>query len=429
MEMLRFFLLLLCVSPCLLTQTTESEKSGCHGNSSKPHDWSTTSCVTDDECDDTNAVCYVDKCRCRPGLFFSATYTCSDTCSTEDLHNTFMEYPNSGLKGHILEVRAGLCLEDCKKLCLKNQRCLTFDYRAVRGLCVLHDVTALESPSEWYPKTSKGWTHYQRSCLTQFASYPVWHNLLCNNDLDCPDPYSHCLTGRCVCSSGTVFRKNEAACRVTEESCQSWKEDGGETGVHSIQMADNKENLTVWCDMDSNGGGWLVFQRRRDGSVDFYRNWTDYENGFGDVTGKFWLGLSRLHRLTKDKPARLRVDLRDVNGESYYAEYSSFSVGGPETNYRLTVSTYSPEAMRFLSDGMAYHNSQSFSTYDRDNDKYPGNCAAEFHGAWWFNTCFNSDLNGRYKANGATGTDGITWTNIHYDDRSFTFSEMKLRPA
>ncbi|XP_025102261.1 ficolin-1-like isoform X2 [Pomacea canaliculata] len=426
--MLRFFFFLLCVSPCLLTQTTESEKSRHHGNSSKPHDWSTSSCVTDEECDNTNAVCYVNKCRCRPGLFFSATYyICSATCSTEDLHNTFMEYPDSGLKGHILEIRDGLSLEDCKKLCLSTKRCLTFDFRdsAVRGLCVLHDVTARESPSEWYPKTGKGWTHYQRSCLTKFASYPVWYNLLCYNDLDCPDPYSQCLTGRCVCSSGKVFSKNEASCRLRGESCQTWQENGGKTGVYSIQPADNKENLTVWCDMDSGDGGWLVFQRRRDGSVDFYRNWTDYENGFGDVTGEFWLGLSRLYRLTKDKPVRLRVDLREVNGESHYAEYSSFSVGGPETNYRLNVSGYSGTA----GDSMEYQNTLSFTTNDRDNDKYPDNCAAVFHGAWWYNDCHTSHLNGLYKVDGAVGYDAIIWYYVHNDWRSFTFSEMKLKPA
>ena len=44
--------------------------------------------------------------------------------------------------------------------------------------------------------------------------------------------------------------------------------------------------------MATDGGGWAVFQRRQDGSVDFYKYWADTENEFGDFTGEFWLGSS-----------------------------------------------------------------------------------------------------------------------------------------
>ena len=96
----------------------------------------------------------------------------------------------------------------------------------------------------------------------------------------------------------------------------------------------------IWCDMQ-NGGGWTVFQRRQDGSADFYRGWSDYKVGFGNLIGEFWLGLDKIHRLTKSNQSVLRVDLMDIDGSRGYAQYQSFSVASESDSYKLNVGDFS----------------------------------------------------------------------------------------
>ena len=170
--------------------------------------------------------------------------------------------------------------------------------------------------------------------------------------------------------------------------------------------------------METDGGGWTVFQRRQDGSVDFYRNWTDYENGFGNLTGEFWLGLRKIHHLTKEGSNTLRVDLRNSSNNTSYAQYTTFSVGDNTTEYNLTVGEYSGTA----GNSLAYHNGMKFSTRDNDNDNWGSNCALDWHGAWWFNNCFFSYLNGLY-GNG----DGIIWYHWKGGYYSLKSTGMKTR--
>ena len=175
--------------------------------------------------------------------------------------------------------------------------------------------------------------------------------------------------------------------------------------------------------METDGGGWTVFQRRQDGSVDFYIYWTDYENGFGNLTGEFWLGLSKIHRLTKEGSNTLRVDLGDFEGNTAYANYSTFNVSDGSTEYILTVGGYSGTAGDSLG---SYHNGSRFSTRDNDNDNNDGyNCAQLRTGAWWYNDCTISNLNGRYLNTASNNVQGINW----YTWKGVTtlkFTEMKI---
>ena len=107
---------------------------------------------------------------------------------------------------------------------------------------------------------------------------------------------------------------------------------------------DGGNPIPVLCDMTTDGGGWTVFQRRLDGSVDFYRDWKAYKEGFGSLSGEFWLGNDNLHRLTDANDVMLRVDLEDFEENITYAEYKTFKVADEVDNYRLTLGEYSGTA-------------------------------------------------------------------------------------
>ena len=183
--------------------------------------------------------------------------------------------------------------------------------------------------------------------------------------------------------------------------------------------------------METDGGGWTVFQRRQDGSVDFYRYWTDYENGFDNLTGEFWLGLGKINRLTKEQSNTLRVDLGDFDGNTRYAQYTTFSVGNSTTEYTLTVGGYSGTAGDSLTNTAElniYHNGMKFSTRDNDNDDSPHSCALHWHGGWWYRYCYRCCLNGPYYHSPAVSYGkGISWYDWKGWYYSLKFTEMKTR--
>ncbi|XP_034968701.2 tenascin isoform X4 [Zootoca vivipara] len=198
----------------------------------------------------------------------------------------------------------------------------------------------------------------------------------------------------------------------------------GETasGLYTIYLNGNKSQPTeVFCDMSSDGGGWIVFLRRQNGEQEFYQNWRTYEAGFGNPSGEFWLGLDRLHKITSQGQYELRVDLRD-HEETAYALYDKFFVGDARSRYRLRVEGYSGTA----GDSMTYHNARFFSTYDKDHDAAITNCALSYKGAFWYKNCHRVNLMGRYGDN--NHSQGVNWFHWKGHEHSIQFAEMKLRP-
>ncbi|XP_031233512.1 tenascin isoform X2 [Mastomys coucha] len=195
------------------------------------------------------------------------------------------------------------------------------------------------------------------------------------------------------------------------------------SGLYTIYInGDKTQALEVYCDMTSDGGGWIVFLRRKNGREDFYRNWKAYAAGFGDRREEFWLGLDNLSKITSQGQYELRVDLQD-HGESAYAVYDRFSVGDAKSRYKLKVEGYSGTA----GDSMNYHNGRSFSTYDKDTDSAITNCALSYKGAFWYKNCHRVNLMGRYGDN--NHSQGVNWFHWKGHEYSIQFAEMKLRPS
>ncbi|KAL0965360.1 hypothetical protein UPYG_G00280240 [Umbra pygmaea] len=192
--------------------------------------------------------------------------------------------------------------------------------------------------------------------------------------------------------------------------------------INTIFTTNDSPPNQVYCDMSTDGGGWMVFLRRQNGKLEFYRNWKNYTMGFGDINNEFWLGLANLHKMTAAGQYELRVDLRD-NGESAYAQYDKFTISDSRSRYKIHIGGYSGTA----GDSMTYHQGRPFSTYDNDNDIAVTNCALSYKGAFWYKNCHRVNLMGKYGEN--SHSKGINWFHWKGNEHSIQFAEMKIRPV
>ncbi|XP_058299407.1 tenascin-R isoform X2 [Hylobates moloch] len=194
------------------------------------------------------------------------------------------------------------------------------------------------------------------------------------------------------------------------------------SGVYPIFLnGELSQKLQVYCDMTTDGGGWIVFQRRQNGQTDFFRKWADYRVGFGNLEDEFWLGLDNIHRITSQGRYELRVDMRDGQ-EAAFASYDRFSVEDSRNLYKLRIGSYNGTA----GDSLSYHQGRPFSTEDRDNDVAVTNCAMSYKGAWWYKNCHRTNLNGKYGE--SRHSQGINWYHWKGHEFSIPFVEMKMRP-
>ena len=200
-------------------------------------------------------------------------------------------------------------------------------------------------------------------------------------------------------ATGMIFANNYSPTDTIENCCDLGYDQHNasafvyrkKSGVYQFKNFCDKHNYVVsgYCDTVTDRGGWLVILRRKDGSVDFNRLWSDYEYGFGDLTGEFWYGLYSLHCLTNHGHWELRMDYKFPNGTNAFIKYKNFKVGPQSGDYQLSISEFSGNYYNLIE----LNNNMNFTTRDRDNDRYSrGNCAkwnyaGSNSGGWWYNSC------------------------------------------
>ena len=189
------------------------------------------------------------------------------------------------------------------------------------------------------------------------------------------------------------------------------------SGVYKIRKGTFDTSARAYCDMTSQGGGWIVIQRNKKRSlVNFYRNWTDYEEGFGDLNTEFWYGLKEISCLTRNGQWEMRVDYQINNKSWHYAHYNQFSVGSATDKYPLTVGGFTGMGYNLFMPGNRPDqlNQMKFTTADNDNDKGGGNCGIGYKNGWWYNNCAYVNINHQ--------------PPYYYYPKTALFTEMKIRP-
>nr|XP_034321773.1 microfibril-associated glycoprotein 4-like [Crassostrea gigas] len=185
--------------------------------------------------------------------------------------------------------------------------------------------------------------------------------------------------------------------------------------------------IKVYCDMESEGGGWTAIQRRVNGEETFTRNWTEYKLGFGTPYGDYWIGNEAIHQLTTGRNSSLYVTITPMDGGVVsFKMYHQFYVFGEDQNYTLQVANPGSGS---LDDRLVWNDADfkttgmQFSTFDVDNDKYIHNCAAAHLGGWWFNRCHSAFLNGLWHS----GDWRSAWYSQYLSGREVNGTSMLIK--
>ncbi|XP_060586278.1 fibrinogen alpha chain-like [Ruditapes philippinarum] len=335
-------------------------------------------------------------------------------CHSSESFKLNKEHLNKALIGHSVLKINGSSHHECARNCMFLAICKSIDYDRKESTCKLNDVKSssvdpfefetkigsiFSDISEW-PSTMMG-ACQSNPCQMNQRCYENDGSYLCRDLFTCSFG-KEIDNGKLEIIARGVHKFMDVA-MVKFTDCKDIRDEFPEaqSGLYDIVLWQSGTILTVNCDMETAGGGWTIFHRRFDGSVEFYRNFTDYENGFGNADGEFWLGLKYIQELTGQGPTELRVDMTTETGFTGHETFQDFKLTDG-TKYQLNLGSRTAIGVDSEEKGLKYHNLRPFSTFDRDLDSVVQNCAVERHGAWWYKNCGYVNLNGYYAKPGAT---------------------------
>ena len=176
----------------------------------------------------------------------------------------------------------------------------------------------------------------------------------------------------------------------------------GQDGPHVIYPDTRKlPTLEVSCDQEAHNGGWIMYQRRLDGTESFTRTWEEYKQGFGTNGGnmtELWLGNENVYQLLQsygNKLIDLRIEVDAFNDDSGWIESSSFTMRNERSLYRMSWGTTRASNVAMASQWDS-HKKRAFNTFD-NNLLSACRCLKLYKGGWWYaRDCGQLRLNGEY---------------------------------
>ncbi|XP_069491511.1 angiopoietin-related protein 3 [Ambystoma mexicanum] len=224
-------------------------------------------------------------------------------------------------------------------------------------------------------------------------------------------------------STSETLKQND-----TPSDCNDIYNEGERTsGIYTIKP-NGSEEFAVYCEMAADGA-WTVIQRRIDGALDFNQTWRTYVNGFGDLKGDFWLGLEKVHSISRQTEYTLHIEMEDWKNNQRHIEYT-FTLGGKDMDYSILLSQTSGNIPSALTENRHVR----FATPDHNSDAQGDqNCPEGYSGGWWYTVCGGTNLNGKYMKAKSKGRyerkRGVYWKPEKGRFYSLKSTKMMIQPT